>query len=135
MRPGWVRLNFNYFISDDEFDYLLRSLELVAKHGWRMLPYYQLDGSSNWCYRGNRNFLPNSLESFSFLEQSAQEMGLQKPDFRSLLESAYKALTTTDGHIQRTELHLPFEAEELRWFALPQECFKSLTLESSVSVA
>ena len=30
MRPGWVRLNFNYFIDEDEFDYLMSAIELVA---------------------------------------------------------------------------------------------------------
>ncbi len=35
LRPGWVRVNFNYFISDQEFDYILHSIKLVAEHGWR----------------------------------------------------------------------------------------------------
>ena len=43
LRPGWVRVNFNYFIDDSEFEYLLSALELVAQHGWRMLPLYQLN--------------------------------------------------------------------------------------------
>ena len=33
LRPGWVRLNFNYFIDEDEFEYLLRAIELVASLG------------------------------------------------------------------------------------------------------
>ncbi|GHD26756.1 aminotransferase class V-fold PLP-dependent enzyme [Halioglobus pacificus] len=39
-RPGWVRLSFNYFIDDAEFDYLLSAIELIAEHGWRLLPDY-----------------------------------------------------------------------------------------------
>ncbi len=45
MRPGWVRVNFNYFISEDEFAYLLAAIELVAQHGWRMLPSYHYDAA------------------------------------------------------------------------------------------
>jgi selenocysteine lyase/cysteine desulfurase len=33
LRPGWVRLNFNYFISNQEFDYILQALKMVSQHG------------------------------------------------------------------------------------------------------
>ena len=49
LRPGWVRLGFNYFIADAEFDYILSAIELVARHGWRLLPFYRYDSrSATW---------------------------------------------------------------------------------------
>src|SRR6266511_4540575 len=34
IKPGWVRVNFNYFISDTVGDYLIDAVDLVATHGY-----------------------------------------------------------------------------------------------------
>ena len=63
LRPGWVRLNFNYFIDDETFEYLLSAVELIAEYGAGLLPYYHCDpASGTWVYRGKRLPLPVSLE-------------------------------------------------------------------------
>src|SRR5690606_3871474 len=41
IRPGWVRVNFNYFISDTVFEYILEAVDFVAREGWRLLPHYR----------------------------------------------------------------------------------------------
>ncbi|MEZ5227371.1 MAG: aminotransferase class V-fold PLP-dependent enzyme [Acidimicrobiales bacterium] len=33
IKPGWVRVNFNYFIDDETFDYLISAVRLVATKG------------------------------------------------------------------------------------------------------
>jgi len=43
IKPGWVRVNFNYFISEQVFEYIVRSVDLIAQHGWRLLPAYRFD--------------------------------------------------------------------------------------------
>src|SRR5438477_905878 len=43
IKPGWVRVSFNYFISDAVFDYLVEAVHLVATHGWTLLPEYRFD--------------------------------------------------------------------------------------------
>ena len=53
LRPGWVRLGFNYFIADAEFDYIISAIELVARHGWRLLPFYRYDNRSG-TWQANR---------------------------------------------------------------------------------
>jgi len=40
IKPGWVRVNFNYFIDRHVFDYLIEAVRLVAEQGWRLLPLY-----------------------------------------------------------------------------------------------
>jgi selenocysteine lyase/cysteine desulfurase len=45
-KPGWVRVNFNYFIDEATFDYLLSAIELVASHGARLIPEYEFDKDS-----------------------------------------------------------------------------------------
>jgi hypothetical protein len=41
IKPGWVRVSFNYFISDAVFRYIVRAVSMVAEHGWRLVPQYR----------------------------------------------------------------------------------------------
>ena len=41
IKPGWIRVNFNYFISEAVFDFLVRAVALVARDGWRLTPWYR----------------------------------------------------------------------------------------------
>ena len=43
IKPGWVRVNLNYFISDAVLDYLIEAVEIVASDGWRLLHDYRFD--------------------------------------------------------------------------------------------
>jgi selenocysteine lyase/cysteine desulfurase len=46
IKPGWTRLNFNSFISENEFEFLLEAIEFVAEHGAKFLSLYELDWHS-----------------------------------------------------------------------------------------
>ena len=122
LRPGWVRLNFNYFISESEFDYLLGAIELVAKHAWRVLPYYDFDIASGvWRFQNEARLLPASLEDLAFdqLESKTKALPLRW-DLGDLLVQAERAMTTLKPKQAETTFHLSAEAERLRWFALSQ---------------
>jgi len=43
VRMGYVRLNFAYFMSKDEIDYILKAIEFVGNYGWMYLPDYTFD--------------------------------------------------------------------------------------------
>lgn len=52
IRPGWTRMNFNYFISDTVADYLVDAVDLVATHGHRLLTDYRFDAHTGlWRHR------------------------------------------------------------------------------------
>ncbi len=40
IKPGWTRINFNYFISETVRDYLIDAVELLGQYGHRLLPDY-----------------------------------------------------------------------------------------------
>ena len=40
IKPGWVRVNFNYFIDDETFDYIVDAVRLIAAEGAALLPSY-----------------------------------------------------------------------------------------------
>ena len=46
IKPGWVRVNFNYFLSDVVADYIVEAVRLVARDGWRLLGDYHFDTAS-----------------------------------------------------------------------------------------
>ena len=43
IKPGWVRVNFNYFVSDTVFEYVVQAVAMVADHGWKLVPQYRFD--------------------------------------------------------------------------------------------
>ena len=43
IKPGWTRINFNYFISGTVADYLTDAISLIADHGHRLLTDYRFD--------------------------------------------------------------------------------------------
>jgi len=52
IKPGWVRVNFNYFISETVFLYILQAVQLIAEHGWKLLPDYRFDPTTGrWHHR------------------------------------------------------------------------------------
>ena len=40
-RPGFVRLNLPYFMSHDAMEFVLKAVDMVAEHGWKLLPQVQ----------------------------------------------------------------------------------------------
>ena len=62
IKPGWVRVNFNYFISEAVFDFVVEAVDLVAREGWRLLPQYRFDPLTGlWLHRGGAPEPPLSL--------------------------------------------------------------------------
>ena len=52
LRVGFTRVNLNYFLSDDEIEYILTAIEFVAKYGWMFLPHYQFEAETGiWINR------------------------------------------------------------------------------------
>ena len=52
IKPGWVRVNFNYFVSDEVTDYIVEAVRLIARDGWRLLPDYRFDNTTGrWRHR------------------------------------------------------------------------------------
>ncbi len=62
VKPGWTRINFNYFISDTVADYLIEAVIAVAERGYRLLPDYRFDPATGlWLHRSADRKPPLSL--------------------------------------------------------------------------
>ncbi len=67
IKPGWVRVNFNYFISEAVFEFILAAVELVASDGWRLLPHYRFEPATGlWQHAGGTAEPPLSLRDVAF---------------------------------------------------------------------
>src|SRR5690606_25905848 len=67
IKPGWVRVNFNYFISDTVFDYIVEAVRLVARHGWRLLGDYDFDpATGRWTHKRGPVEPPLRLDQVRF---------------------------------------------------------------------
>jgi selenocysteine lyase/cysteine desulfurase len=67
IKPGWVRVNFNYFISDAVFEFILGAVDLIARDGWRLLPQYRFDAATGlWRHRAGMPEPPLSLHDLRF---------------------------------------------------------------------
>ena len=43
IKPGWIRVSFNYFITEAVFQFIVDAVHAVANGGWRLLPSYRYD--------------------------------------------------------------------------------------------
>lgn len=49
VKPGWVRLNFHYSLSMEEFEYIIKALDFVIEHAEKFLSRYEFDFlSGDW---------------------------------------------------------------------------------------
>jgi selenocysteine lyase/cysteine desulfurase len=59
VKPGWTRLNLNYFICEDEYEFLLSAIEFLAEHGEKFVSEYQFDWSTGaWSH-------PEDIDTFN----------------------------------------------------------------------
>ncbi|MGH8915849.1 MAG: aminotransferase class V-fold PLP-dependent enzyme, partial [Acidimicrobiia bacterium] len=122
IKPGWVRVNFNYFIPEEEFSYLLEAVHLVADQGWRLLPLYTYEAETAlWRHRAG---LPKPPTSLNDLDYGGGEMGFPQTagmeELGGYLAEAKRILAEqpeTDGNSP----DLGPDAERLRWFPNPAE--------------
>ncbi|MGX5681336.1 aminotransferase class V-fold PLP-dependent enzyme [Schumannella luteola] len=130
IKPGWVRVSFNYFISDEVFRYIVDAVSLVADLGHRVVPQYRFDPDTGlWRHRDGAVEPPLRLSQLSYdddgrltyprHEDTAPESALAGylEDARALLESLPEPLPR--DRVADERLSADFEA--LRWFELPAE--------------
>lgn len=127
IKPGWVRVNFNYFISEDAFEFLLRAVEMIADEGWRLLPHYRFEPDTGlWRHRDHRPDASLSLHDVTYadgrLTYRARHCCEPESAHGSYLEEARRIFAAAAADTAPCpETVLPPDAEALRWFPLPGE--------------
>lgn len=130
IKPGWVRVNFNYFISDTVFRYLLDAVQLVADEGWKMLPYYRFEPDTGaWYHRQGRTPPQRRLFDLDYssgrLEYPRRRITEPQRVLDSYLDEARAVIARA---VQEYQAWAPADEpprtehfEQLRWFPMPNE--------------
>ncbi|KZK98904.1 MULTISPECIES: aminotransferase class V-fold PLP-dependent enzyme [unclassified Pseudovibrio] len=122
LRPGWIRLNFNYFIDEETFEYLVRAIELVAEHGWKLLPFYRFDqNGAVWRYQNHKTELAASLETLDFNALPEATVKSDRPSLAETMKAAEAELLRNHCTEERYNVIQPQKVEDLRWFVRPQD--------------
>ena len=136
IKPGWVRINFNYFISyfisEPVFTYLVEAVRLVARDGWRLL---RTTASTRPVECGDTTSAPSSfplrLRQISYDENGAMRYPhhnnrAPETDLERYLKEATRLLTgpraQRDHAVAQHPMTLSEDFEHLRWFDLPTAC-------------
>jgi selenocysteine lyase/cysteine desulfurase len=127
IKPGWVRLNFNYFIDEETFDYLVDAVNFVANHGAALLPHYSFDPQSGlWRHRKQREAVM-SLFDISYddgLHYEDRRRRLGSVPLKTFLDEAVAVVNrqSTNGDDPLGPPTTTDDFEHLRWFPYPSEC-------------
>ncbi len=126
IKPGWIRVNFNYFISEAVFRYILDAVILVANEGWKLLPHYRFDIDTGlWRHRDHDPRAELGLDDLSFgsgrLEYRGRHLSEPESALGEYLEHARRIVAEADAEFgsDANVDELPEQLERLRWFPLP----------------
>jgi selenocysteine lyase/cysteine desulfurase len=134
IKPGWVRVNFNYFISEAVFQYLVRAVAFVAEHGAAFLPDYHFDPLTGlWQHRRppdesdllhltDVEYTPDGLMRHPLRRRRAPESALA--DYLTQAEALLAERLTEVASAPAGRESLSDEFETLRWFELPAVCLR-----------
>ena len=133
IKPGWIRVSFNYFISEAVFEYLLEAVHLVADHGWKLLGDYRFDPARGlWRHRRGPVEPPLRLDALHYddagrLRHPTSHTQAEDAALPGYLDQARRLLAArtraADGAGDGGSLPgLSEDFEALRWFVLPREC-------------
>ena len=128
IKPGWVRVNFNYFISEKTFEFILDAVDMVAREGARLLSEYDFEVASGlWRHAAGISEPPLSLHDLRLTAEGflyPQHRHVEREEaLAGYLEEASRifAATAPGEGPGRVVGELTADFEELRWFPLPGE--------------
>lgn len=138
IKPGWVRVNFNYFISEAVFQFLVDAVHFVVQEGWKLLPDYRFEPQTgSWVNRRERPKPPMCLHDITYdagkFEYPSRQTTEPENALQGYIEKAKESISNSVMSYQQLSLEqreLPQDFERLRWFPLPHEVLRELQGDS-----
>ncbi|MFO0551247.1 MAG: aminotransferase class V-fold PLP-dependent enzyme [Polyangiaceae bacterium] len=137
IKPGWVRVNFNYFVSEEVFQFILDAVDFVATEGHKLLPLYRFDPTSGrWTHRAATSAPLMRLDDVRYAGGKLQYRSRHatEPEWilRSYLDEAQRIVEVATSHACEgrgacdEDASMTPDFEHLRWFMLPKEAMAEL---------
>jgi selenocysteine lyase/cysteine desulfurase len=128
IKPGWTRVNLNYFISEATAGYIAAAAELIAADGYRLLPDYRFDPRTGlWRHAAGPPRPPVTLADVRYGPDGEMDYPRRRDQagedaFPGYLRQARAILAARPAHLEAGPTGLPPDFEALRWFPLPPAC-------------
>ncbi|CAH3136888.1 unnamed protein product [Porites lobata] len=144
MKPGFARINLPYFMDDDTAHFVLEAVDMVAAHGWKLLPQYQFDPHTGaWKNRYLNNKKPEkifSLNDVMYDEVGGKVKTSAPRDYNIKLEEIAQSASKTleeafelnkeINTLDDMKVEFSDDKNQLIWFLQPQEAQFYLAAES-----
>lgn len=128
VKPGWIRINFHYAITDAVRDYIIEAVDLIARFGHRLLTDYRFDPRTGlWRHRGDTGRPQLRLGDLDFAaDRASRSPRHHAPMGENVLPGQLvHARTLMQSRPEESDLGptgLADDFEALRWFPLPPIC-------------
>ena len=125
MKPGWCRVGLHWVMDDAEADYVIDSVNFVARHGHRFLSLYDFDLSTGtWSHKQDTTSLPEFSLDAALTEDVGEpailSLALRKQLYDHYRTEAYRWAERLKQEPGEALASLDGELGELQFFALPE---------------
>ncbi|EWM09851.1 aminotransferase [Kutzneria sp. 744] len=123
IKPGWVRVSFNYAMSDTVVDYVIEAVHQVATWGWKLLGDYRFDPLTG-LWRHHRATGPRVRLADMRYDVNRPRLVDQVGEdaLAGHLDDAARVFAGADRPDDRGPARVSGDFDDLRWFELPVVC-------------
>jgi selenocysteine lyase/cysteine desulfurase len=132
IKPGWVRVNFTYFLDEQVADHIIDAVAFVARHGARFLSDYRFDAVTGlWHHRNGPVEPALRLTDVHYDPATGQmdyphhEVRAEESLLKQHLEDAHRLAAARAEPACDAPTGMAEDFEALRWFELPVACVSS----------
>ncbi|XP_052796961.1 uncharacterized protein LOC128229235 [Mya arenaria] len=138
IRPGFVRINFPYFLDEESLNFTLEAVKMVAKHAWKLLPQYMFNPETGEWRQVNFQVFKDR-KWLGHISYSSGEMTYKVPplvekgplpenheDCLKRAEELFMQAAKVKHQLTDHTVMFDEDSKPLRWFLLPSEAASCL---------
>ena len=122
VKPGWTRVSFPYYFPPETVNYIIDAVDLVAREGYKLLPWYHLNSTTIMWTHVNANQQPMELWDFSKGKYEKPYV-LRKKDLNATMRQAHKVFASLKHQRAPSIVKkgLPDVPDDLRSYLIQEE--------------
>uniref|UniRef100_T1JEL5 tRNA(Ile)-lysidine/2-thiocytidine synthase N-terminal domain-containing protein n=1 Tax=Strigamia maritima TaxID=126957 RepID=T1JEL5_STRMM len=132
LRPGFVRLNFPFFMSQSQIQFVINAVKMVAENGWKLLPQYNFNSETGeWRHKTHQVFkerrwlgsISYTTGEMTYSQQNGTNDSDVAEDCLGEAEVVFSSAGKASSRVLLGDQRMIFsdEMSDLRWFLLPSE--------------